>query len=116
MQENHTIKTYMGHYQSWKSSPKYSFTQKSLNVEILAVYRAYRPYLYLSRHMLDAFQFRPRIRFLSHVKLKATNFLKTFYNRKLLQSLKIVNLKSLQYTDRTRTVMWKCNKTVRLSP
>ena len=31
----------MGHYQSCKSSPKYSLSQKSLNLEILAVYRAY---------------------------------------------------------------------------
>ena len=57
----------------------------------------------------------PRIRFPSHVKLEATNFLKTLYSRKLLQSLKIVNLKSPQYTDRTRTVMCKCKQCVSLT-
>ena len=74
----------MGHYQSWKSSPKYSFTQKSLNLEILAVYRAHRPHLHLSRQYAGRLSFPPNSSENEvSISCKATNFLKTFYSRKL---------------------------------
>ena len=103
----------MGHYQSWESSPKYGFTEESLNLGILSVYRAHRgPASSAVTPYAGRVPILPRIRLPCHVKLEATNFLKTFYSRKLLQSLEIVNLKSPQYTDRTRTVMWKCKRCV----